>query len=376
MKLQQILIAVLLVASAPSQAQETRYELHGVAGPYVVEQLVNGFSQPIAIEFLPDGKALVAQRNLGVITRVDFRNGERVDIAAMPGEFKVSDAGLHDVELHPDYTHTGWIYITYSEGDPHYSTLVIDRIRLDGDKIRDRERIFTADAYAETLYHYGGRMQFLEGYLYVSVGDRQHPERAQDRSNHTGSILRLHDDGRVPVDNPFVGLEDEAKPVRPEIWSYGHRNPQGLYVNPQTGELWSSEHGPRGGDEVNRIVKGANYGWAEISFGFEYEGGPIGKGIVSQEGMQQPVWVYVPSIAPSDLVFYQGEAFPAWRGSWLIGALALTHLNRLALQDGAVVLEERLVNGLLGRIRSIAVDSAGLVYLGSDLGGIWRLRPL
>ena len=207
------------------------------------------------------------------------------------------------------------------------------------------------------------------------MGDRQHRDKVQDRSNHAGSIVRLHDDGRVPEDNPFIGVEDERNPPRPELWTYGHRNPQGLYVHPETGELWENEHGPRGGDELNLIKKGANYGWPEISFGFEYDGGPIGKGIVHKEGMEQPVWVYVPSIAPSDLVIYQGDAFPAWKGSFLIGSLAFVHLNRLVLRDGAVVVEERLASGPLGRIRSIAVDAGGYIYLGSDGGDIWRLRP-
>jgi glucose/arabinose dehydrogenase len=336
---------------------------------------MNEVSQPIAIEFLPDGRALVLQRNVGLMTRVNFQTGEREDITNLPEMLVAEDAGLNDIELHPDFAKNGWIYLSYTEGDIHYNTLVVDRVRLDDARVVERERIFTADAYSESLAHYGGRMQFVDGYLFVTSGDRQHPDKAQDRGHHFGTIIRLHDDGRVPEDNPFLNLKDETTPSKPEIWSYGHRNPQGLYVNPETGELWANEHGPRGGDEVNLIVKGANYGWPVVSFGFQYDGGPIGMGIPQKEGMQQPVWVYVPSIAPSDMVYYQGEAFPAWRGSWLIGAMAKTHLNRLVIQDGAVVLEERLANGVLGRIRSIAVDDDGLIYLGSDLGSIWRLSP-
>lgn len=356
-------------------APETRYELTASGVPYVAEQVLSGVSQPIAIEFLPDGRALVVQRNVGLLTRADFRTGERVDIANLPAGLVVEDAGLNDIELHPDFASNGWIYLSYTEGDIHYNTLVVDRIRLDDTRVVEHERIFTADAWSESLAHYGGRMQFLDGYLYISSGERQHPEKAQEPSHHFGTIIRLHDDGRVPADNPFVAAKDEENRPRPEIWSYGHRNPQGLYVNPETGELWANEHGPRGGDEVNLIVKGANYGWPVVSFGFQYDGGPIGMGIPQKDGMQQPVWVYVPSIAPSDMVYYRGEAFPAWRGSWLIGALAKTHLNRLVVENGSVVLEERLVNGVLGRIRSIAVDAEGLIYLGSDLGSIWRLSP-
>lgn len=367
---------VLAQETPAAAALPTRYELRSAAGPYVAEQVLDSVSQPAAIEFLPDGRALVLQRNAGLMTRVDFRSGERVDITNLPGMLVAEDAGLHDVELHPDFARNGWIYISYSEGDIHYNNLVVDRIRLDDARVTERERIFTADAYAETLAHYGGRMQFVDGYLYVTVGDRRHEGLVQDRSNHFGAIVRLHDDGRVPEDNPFVELKDDTAPSKPEIWSYGHRNPQGLFVNPVTGELWANEHGPRGGDEVNLIVKGANYGWPIVSFGFQYEGGPIGMGIPVQEGIQPPVWVYVPSIAPSDMVYYQGAAFPAWRDSWLIGAMGKTHLNRLVLQDGAVVLEERLAKDVLGRIRSIAVDRDGLIYVGSDLGSVWRLSPL
>jgi len=370
-----LILSALLFTCAPLAAAEVSHSLSGAAGPYVAERMMQGFSQPSAIQFLPDGRALVAQRNLGVMTLVDFSTAERADIEGMPEMLKVDDAGLHDIELHPDFAHNGWIYISYSEGPKIYSTVVLDRVRLNGVRVIERERIFTADAYSEDAYHYGGRIQFYQGYLYFTVGDRHHKHRAQDLSNHAGSIVRLHDDGRVPDDNPFVGVKDRDEAPRPEIWSYGHRNPQGLYVDQQTGELWENEHGPRGGDEFNRIVRAANYGWPVVSFGFQYEGGPIGKGIVYQEGMQAPVWVYVPSIAPSDMVIYHGDAFPTWKGSFLIGSMAWPHLNRLVLHDGAVVLEERLANNLLGRIRSIAVDKAGLVYLGSDSGGIWRLRP-
>lgn len=369
--------SVVLAAAAQEPAAE-RYHFESVAGPFIAERVTGGLSQPTAIEFLPDGRALIAQRNTGTLSLADFATGKREDVAAMPEMLTYDDSGLHDIELHPDFGRNGWVYISYTEGRPEYSTVVLDRIRLDGARVAARERVFTANAWAESPYHFGGRIQFLAGYVYLTVGDRQHPEKAQERFNHAGTIVRLHDDGRVPDDNPFVGAAagpGESRPPLPEIWSFGHRNPQGLMVDTATGELWDNEHGPRGGDELNRIVRGANYGWPVISYGFQYDGGPIGKGIVREEGMEQPVWVYVPSIAPSDFVIYRGAAFPAWQGSMLIGALALTHLNRLVLQDGVVVLEERLARNVLGRIRTVAVDREGLVYLGNDTGEIWRLRP-
>jgi glucose/arabinose dehydrogenase len=284
----------------------------------------------------------------------------------------MEDAGLHDVVLHPDFASNGWIYFSYTEGEPHYSTTVVDRARLRGASLVDRERILTADAYSEDHYHYGGRMVFLDGFLYVTVGDRHHQDRAQDLENHAGTILRLMDDGRIPADNPYVA--DHAE--HGAIWSYGHRNPQGLAVEPATGKLWSHEHGPRGGDELNLIQRGANYGWPVISWGFEYDGGPIGKGIVSEEGMEQPVWVWSRSIAPSDMIFYSGRAFPAWKDSLFIGAMGGTHLNRLMIRDGRVILEERLLFGEAGRVRLVEEGPDGSIYIGSDDGRISRIVPV
>jgi len=358
-------------------ANPDRHVLASLDGPIVAERVLTGLSQPVAIEFLPDGKALVLQRDRGLMSLVDFATGRKSDIEGMPDMLVLDPAGAHDIELHPQYRSNGWIYVSYSEGEAYHSTAVVDRVRLDGARVTERQRIFTADAYSDGPGHFAARMAFVDGYLFLALGDREHPPMAQDNSNHAGAVIRLHDDGRVPADNPFFGATaaEGARPPRPEIWSYGHRDPQGLYRHPETGALWSHEHGPRGGDELNVIRKGANYGWPVISYGFEYDGGPIGMGIPVREGMEVPSWVYVPSIAPSDLVIYEGAAFPSWRGSFLIGSMVQTHLNRLVLRDGEVVAEERLAKRILGRIRAVAVDQGGLVYLGSDNGEIWRLRP-
>jgi glucose/arabinose dehydrogenase len=358
-------------------ANPDRHVLATLDGPVVADRVLTGLSQPVAIEFLPDGKALILQRDRGLMSLVDFATGQKTDIEGMPDMLVLEAAGAHDIELHPQYRSNGWVYVAYSEGEEYHSTAVVDRVRLDGTRVAEHQRIFTADAHSEGLYHFAARMAFVDGYLFLALGDREHPAMAQDNTNHAGTVVRLHEDGRVPADNPFVGVTAAvgAKPPRPEIWSYGHRDPQGLYRHPETGELWSHEHGPRGGDEINVIRKGANYGWPVVSYGFEYDGGPIGMGIPTQEGMEVPAWVYVPSIAPSDLVIYQGAAFPAWRGNFLIGSMVQTHFNRLVLRNGEVVAEERLAQRILGRIRAVAVDQAGLIYLGSDNGEIWRLRP-
>ena len=365
------------IVSAQAGDGVLRHVFPSLDGNFVAERVLEGLSQPAALEFLPDGRLLVAQRDRGVITVADVNDGTAADLSGLPPLVVYGDAGVHDIELHPDHARNGWIYVSYTEGEKVHSTGVVDRFRLEGSRAVDVERVFTADAFSEDAYHIAARMAFVDGYLYVAFGDRQHPPKSQDNSNHAGAVVRLKDDGTVPPDNPFVGaVAEEGQPEpRPEIWSYGHRDPMGLYRHPDTNELWLHEHGPRGGDEVQRVVRGANFGWPIVSYGFEYDGGPIGMGIPWKEGMEIPSWVYVPSIAPSDLVIYQGDAFPAWRGSFLIGAMAGMHLNRLVLRDGEFVAEERLAQRLLGRVRSIAVDAPGRIYLGSDNGEVWRLQP-
>lgn len=380
----QRLVALALLGSGTLRAQ-TVFSSSSV--PFQVNVIATGLLQPSAMVFLPDRRAFVVERRSAKIDLLDVQSGsltvldggfealigadKGVKDAARPPALTGEDAGLHDIALHPDYVHNGWIYICYSSGEPERSTTVVDRFRLRGKSVVDRERIFTADAYSEDRFHYGGRLAFIEGYLFVTIGDRHHQNRAQVLSNHAGKIIRLRDDGQVPSDNPFVGRKD----ARPEIWSYGHRNPQGLWVHPQTGELWKNEHGPLGGDELNVIKRGANYGWPVISYGWEYSGGPIGQGITAKEGMEQPIWVWTPAIAPSGMFVYTGDKFPAWRGSFFIGSMLQHHLNRLVVQDGHVVLDERLMYGKAGRVRLVAQGPDGLIYLGNDDGQLLRLSP-
>jgi len=355
---------------------------------FQVDVLANGLQQPSAMVFLPDGRALLVERRSAKIDLVDVKSGS---LTAVDGGFEAlvgaaigvrdttrppalagEDAGLHDIVLHPNYASNGWIYISYSFGEPERSTTVIDRFRLQRNKVVDRQRIFTADAYSEDRFHYGGRMVFIGEYLFVTVGDRHHQNRAQELGTDAGKILRLRDDGQIPPDNPFYGRPD----AKPEIWSFGHRNPQGLVVHPNTGELWEHEHGPLGGDELNLIKRGANYGWPVISWGWEYSGGPIGMGITAKEGMEQPVWVWTPAIAPSGMFVYTGDKFPEWRGSFFIGSMSGHHLERLVMEDGRVVLQERLLLNKFGRIRLVAQGPDGLIYIANDDGKLLRLSPV
>ena len=369
-------IVAALVAPEFGSAETTTAETEH--GPIRVETLVTGLTQPVALAFLPDGRMIIAERSTGRISLLEIGSRTWTALAGAPemltnAECEVPDGacGLQDLKLHPDFAGNGWVYVCYTEGPAHYSTLVVDRLRLDGTALVDRERLFEADARAEDVYHLGGRMVFAQGHLFLTIGDRHHRDRAQDNTNHAGTILRMTEDGGVPPDNPFVGEEG----VLPEIYSFGHRNPQGLVYRPDAGELWSHEHGPAHGDELNRIVAGGNYGWPRVSFGWEYGGGAIGRGLWGEKGMERPIKVWVRAIAPSDLVYYDGAMFPAWRGSFLLGSMSRIHLNRLRIENDQPVLEERILQGTAGRVRALAVDAAGAVYLGADTGHVLRLTP-
>lgn len=368
------MIAAVLSLLPGSLQSQIVYNAQGVR--YHADPVISELRQPVALVFLPDGRALLVQRQNPVLHLADLPTGRLTaldqPVPALTGE----DSGLHDLVLHPDYARNGWLYLSYSSGTPERSTLVIDRFRLRGAAVTDRERIFTAEAYSEDRFHYGGRMVWKEGFLYVTVGDRHHQDWAQDLSLHAGKVLRLTEDGKAAPGNPFAG-RDKA---RPEIWCYGVRNAQGMAVQPGSGEIWLNEHGPLGGDELNRVQPGANYGWPVVSWGWQYSGGPIGMGITRQEGITNPAWVWTPALAPSGLVIYRGSKFPAWTGSFLSGAMALQHLNRLAMEEGRVVVEERLLNRKLGRVRLVAEGPDGLLYIGTDsregeAGKLYRIRP-
>jgi glucose/arabinose dehydrogenase len=306
------------------------------------------------------------------LLRLDLGSGSVTEIGGVPDAFTQLDAGILDVVPHPDFVDNQWLYFSYARGDVDSSQTVVARARLVGDELVDLQELLAAVPPLPGASHFGSRLVLRDGYLFIAQGERDHRDHAQDLGSHNGKILRIHDDGRVPVDNPFVDVEGAL----PEIWSYGHRNPQGLAFDPATGILWSHEHGPMGGDEINRIEPGADYGWPRVSFGNEYAGEPVGDGRAYGDGVTDPTWVYVPSIAPSGMNHYDGDAFPAWRGSFLIGALALRHLNRIRVEGDQVTLEERLLQDQGWRIRFAIEGPDGAVYVGADEVGVVRLRPL
>ncbi len=358
---------------------------HSAYHDYRVVTVVEGLVQPWSMAWLPGGDMLVTEKP-GQLRIV--RDGELLSepVPGVPEVHYRGQGGLLEVLPHPGFSDNQWVYLSFSKPVADTSTTAIVRGRLENDRLVDVEEIFAAEATG--FGHYGGKMVFDEqGYLFLVLGDRQAPavgdlaaHPAQDNSNHLGVIVRLHDDGSVPDNNPFVGRDD----VLPEIWSTGHRSPQGLAIHPETGDLWETEHGPQGGDELNLIEPGLNYGWPVVGYGVNYgsTGSPIHVGI-GQEGMQPPTHVWVPSIAASGLVIYNGDKFPRWNGSIMAGGLAGEQLALLHMSDDSreVIVEETLAYDM-GRIRDVRQGPDGYIYLAiSDRNGdettpIVRLEPV
>jgi glucose/arabinose dehydrogenase len=339
---------------------------------FALVAVVSGLEHPWGMAFLPDASILVTER-AGRLRIV--REGQLVaaPIEDVPPVYASGQGGLLDVALDPGFPSNRVIYLSYAaEGDGGNSTRVARAVLGDG-RLENLEVIFTAQPLVRASKHFGSRLAFdAQGHLFITVGERGQGDRAQNLGEDNGKVIRLYPDGSVPEDNPFVGTAG----ARPEIFSYGHRNPQGLAIHPQTGTPWLHEHGARGGDEVNIVRPAVNYGWPVITYGIDYSGAPIGEG-THKEGMAQPIHYWVPSIAPSGMAFYDGEAFPEWRGDLFVGALRSELLARLELDGEEVVAEERLLEGAIGRIRDVEVGPDDFLYLLTDEpdGGLYRLEP-
>lgn len=336
--------------------------------------LSSGLEHPWGLAFLPDGRMLVTERP-GRLRLIDARG--RLDprpVQGLPPVAASGQGGLLDVALHPEYARNGWLYLAYAGPGPGGQGTEVLRARLAGYRLRDVQVLFRMRPKSGTGQHFGSRLAFdRDGFLYITLGDRGEKERAQRLDDHAGSVIRLHDDGRVPRDNPFVGTPGAL----PEKFTLGHRNMQGAALHPDTGVLWTHEHGPQGGDEINVIRAGTNYGWPVITHGRNYViGTQIGEG-TAKPGMAQPLWQWTPSIAPSGMAFYTGQRFPAWRGNLFVGALRGQMLVRLELRGESIVKEERLLEGVLGRIRDVRTGPDGLLYLLTDSadGKLIRLEP-
>ena len=359
----------VLAAGASAAAQSER----SAQADFRIVILAEGLNHPWGMTFLPDGGMLITERS-GQLRL--FKDG-RLEPGAISGVPQVAargQGGLLDVALHPGFAENGLVYLSYAgPGDGDANTEVA-RGRLDGMALQDIEVIFRAEPKTGGGGHFGSRLVFdRDGTLFISLGDRRQLREPQNPGNHIGSVIRVNDDGSVPDDNPFVGQSDK----RPEIFSYGHRNVQGMALRPETGAIWAHEHGPRGGDEVNVLKAGANYGWPVITYGIDYSGAIISEK-TEAPGMEQPVVYWDPSIAPSGMAFYDGDKFPEWKGDLFVGALAHLHLRRLELEGDRVVDQEVLLRDFGERIRDVRSGPHGYLYVLTDSsnGQLLRLEPL
>lgn len=338
---------------------------------FTLDTLAVGLSNPWGMAFLPDGKVLITERP-GRLRM--WSDGKLLDkpVEGLPQIWAHGQGGLLDIILHPDYTHNGWIYLAYSRKDGTGGNTAIGRGKLQGHQLVDFEELFFGQDRSDAPFHFGCRMVFDDQqFLYFTIGDRGEMQNAQQLTNHNGKVMRIHDDGTVPSDNPFAGWPAAL----PEIWSYGHRNIQGMAVHPVSRKIWTHEHGPKGGDEINIITRGGNYGWPLATFGINYDGTIITPD-TTYPGTIDPVIHWTPSIAPCGMTFVTGDRYPGWQGNLLVGALAGQHIRRLELQDDRIVHQEVLLEGF-GRFRDVRQAPDGFIYLLTENPGLFlRLRPL
>lgn len=352
---------------------EVTAEAESFQAAFAVETVAEGLDEPWGLAFLPDGRFLVTEKPGGL--RIVAPDGAvSASIAPDWSVTETGQGGLLGVALDPAFSENGTFYVCYTTGPQDANFEKVDRARLDGDAAAETETIWTSDSVSRTGHHYGCRLVFAnDGTLFVTLGERgAHRYEAQDPSNHFGTVVRIHPDGSIPADNPFANSDVG----RDDVWSYGHRNQQGAALHPETGDLWTHEHGPRGGDEINIVRAGVNYGWPTITYGINYDGTPVSDA-QQADGMAQPIWYWQPSIAPSGMTFYTGDAFPRWNGDLFVGALAGAQLQRFELDGDHVIGMEPLLVDFGEGIRDVQTGPDGFLYLltdGED-ARLLRLRP-
>jgi aldose sugar dehydrogenase len=372
-----VAMAIGLVSCGEKNVEETQTSNNSPAiinsekQSFKVDTLYAQLKNPWGIAFLPDGRILVTERAGEVLIFKDEKS-QPEKAEGVPAVYATGQGGLLDIQLHPDYGTNGWIYLAYSKPGAGGGGTTIARAKLEGNKFVEVTELFSAQPFTNSGVHFGCRIAFDgKGYMFFSSGERGTMENAQTLENHLGKILRLHDDGRVPSDNPFVN----TKGAKPEIWSYGHRNPQGLIYDADTQTLWDVEHGPKGGDELNRVEKGKNYGWPKITYGINYDGTPI-TDKKEMEGMEQPVTYWVPSIATCGLARVTSDKFPNWKNNLLVGGLVGMQIARVELDNsGKYVKQEKLLEKT-GRFRAIAQSPDGFIYAVTEGPGLFlKISP-
>ncbi len=371
------LFCSLIFLSSCLQAEEPKEVYQSQQANFKITEIANGLDHPWSLAFLPKGDYLVTERK-GRLLKVN-KAGDKVEITGVPEVYNYGQGGLLDIVLAPDFETSSMVYFSYAGRDANDDDLAnteVARARLNLvlNRLESLEVIFKAEPKVEGSNHWGSRLLFApDGTLYITLGERfDYEEEAQNPANHLGALIRINPDGTIPDDNPFINNDKK----RDEIFSYGHRNPQGMALHPNGNEIWIHEHGPRGGDEINILKKGANYGWPAVTFGISYIGLEISDKTTAP-GMEDPILQWTPSIAPSGMAFYEGDKFPNWKGDLFVGALAHKHLRRLELEGKKVVEQEELLTNLDARIRDVRQGSDGYLYVLTDdsEGKLLRLEP-
>ncbi len=367
-------LAAMMALPSIGVAQSTLFETR--QADFTIETIADGLEHPWSIAFMPDGNILVSER-AGRLRLIEDGELREAEIAGLPDLLPLQQGGLLGLALHPEFETNRQVYFAFAEGrrNANHTALARGTLNADATALDDVETLFRVNVEKDRGLHFGGRILFLDdGTLLLTLGDGGlYRQDAQNLGNHLGTIIRLNADGSVPFDNAFVSLSGAL----PEIHSYGHRNVQGIAINPQTGTVWAHEHGARGGDEINRIEAGLNYGWPLITYGVNYNGTQISDS-THGEGLEQPIWYWDPSIAPSGLAFYTGEAFENWQGDAFVGGLVSRRLVRLEVEGDRIIATENLLEDFDARIRDVASGPDGYLYLLTDdpEGEVLRLTPV
>ncbi len=364
-----ILIALTVLGCAQNKNTSVAISSDNTKG-YTVQTVVSGLDNPWGMTWLPDGSMLITEKSGSLI---HYKNRRKTEVQNIPDIYVRGQGGFLDVELHPNYAENGWIYFTHSssEGSGEGGNTKLIRAKLEGNSLTNIESLYKAEPNSRRGQHFGSRIEFdNDGFLYFTVGDRGNRDvNPQDITRDNGKVYRLNDDGSIPEDNPFVN-EPNAKKA---IYSYGHRNQQGMAKHPTSGKIWTHEHGPKGGDEINIIKKGANYGWPIISYGVNYSGSKFTEE-TERPGMEQPVYHWTPSIAPCGMDFVKGGRYPEWEGDLLVGSLKFDYVELVKLNGETVIGREKIADGI-GRVRNVKMGPDNLIYIALEGQGIVRLIP-
>jgi glucose/arabinose dehydrogenase len=365
-----LLVLSFIVLSCHAQPNPNDVTLQEEVVNYTFETVADGIPIPWGMAWLPDGSMLITEKS-GILYHL--KNGSKTEVKNVPEVYIRGQGGLLDIVLHPDYDKNGWIYITYAstEGGGEGGNTKLIRAKLENESLVQIESLYKCEGNTTKGQHFGSRIVFdNEGYLYFSAGERGAEfVNPQDITRDNGKIYRLHADGRIPADNPFVGKTG----AKEAIYSYGHRNPQGLAKNPTTGAIWDQEHGPKGGDEINIIKKGANYGWPVVTYGIDYDGTIISEK-TQKPGIEDPIYYWVPSIAPCGMTFVTSDIYPAWKGHLLVGSLKFQYLELVKLDGNKIIGRQKIATDI-GRVRNVAQGPDGFVYLGVEGKGILKIIP-